>query len=152
MIVHSRIEDIYDKCYTASETEEIDFSGITLIYYNIIAGCVLAMAMKYAGTGNVAAKNLIISEIKKLRQLKIIKADLSSDKENKNRLELYNLFNLFSIHCLSLSIIMAGTMDAESLKIMRVIRKKLQYQYYGHFGFSMAIHMAIGFLALGSGG
>jgi anaphase-promoting complex subunit 1 len=152
MIVENRIEDIYEKCYSTFNIEDIDFSGITLIYYNIIAGCILAMAMKYAGSGDIKAKNLIIEEIKKLRKLKTIKTDFSSDRATKNKLELYNLFHLFSVHCLSLSIIMAGTLDADCLKIIRVIRKKLQFQFYSHYGFNMAIHMAIGFLGLGSGG
>lgn len=152
MIVESRIEDIYDKCYSTFNVEEIDFSGITLIYYNITAGCVLSIAMKYAGSGDVRAKELIISEVKKLRKIKIIKSDFCSDKAAKNKLELYNLFNLFSIHCLALSIVMAGTLDADCLKIIRIIRKRLQFQYHSHYGFNMAIHMAIGFLGLGSGG
>ena len=152
MIVESRIEDIYDKCYSTLNADEIDFSGITLIYYNIIAGCSLSIAMKYAGSGDAKAKSLIIDEIKKLRKIKVAKTDFCSDRANKGRLELYNLFNLFCIHCLSLSIVMAGTMDAECLKLMRVIRKKLQFQYHSHYGFNMAVHMAIGFLGLGSGG
>lgn len=48
---------------------------------------------------------------------------------------------------------MAGTCDIECLKIARVIRKKLQYGLRDiHYGFHMAVHMAIGFLALGNGG
>jgi hypothetical protein len=152
MIVESRIEDIYDKCYSTFNVDEIDFSGITLIYYNIIAGCSLSLAMKYAGSGDSKAKAIIVDEIKRLRKVKVVKTDFCSDRTAKGRLELYNLFNLFSIHCLSLSIVMAGTMDAECLKLMRVIRKKLQFQYHSHYGFNMAIHMAIGFLGLGSGG
>lgn len=110
------------------------------------------MAMKYAGSGDTKAKSIIIEEIKKLRKIKTIKTDFSSDRATKNRLELYNLFHLFSIHSLSLSIVMAGTLDADCLKIIRVIRKKLQFQFHSHYGFNMAIHMAIGFLGLGSGG
>ena len=152
MIVENRIEDIYEKCYSTFNIEDIDFSGITLIYYNITAGCIIAMAMKYAGSGDLKAKNLIIDEIKKLRKLKTIKTDFSSDRATKNKVELYNLFHLFSVHCLSLSIIMAGTLDADCLKIIRVIRKRLQFQLHSHYGFNMAINMAIGFLGLGSGG
>lgn len=152
MIVECSIDEIYDKCFSTYDVDEIDFSGITLIYYNIIAGSVLAVALKFAGSGDTKAKNLIIGEINKLRKLKTIKNDFASDKATKNKLEVYNLFHLFSIHCLALSIVMAGTLDAECLKIIRVIRKKLQYQLHSHYGFNMAVHMAIGFLGLGSGG
>lgn len=150
--MENKIEDIYEKCYATFNIEDIDFSGVTLIYYNIIAGCLLAMSMKYAGSGDIKAKTLILDEIKKLRRIKTIKTDFSSDRATKNRLELYNLFHLFSVHCLALSIVMAGTLDADCLKIIRVIRKKLQFQFHSHYGFNMAIHMSIGFLGLGSGG
>lgn len=152
MVVESRIEDIYDKCYSTFDVEEIDFSGITLIYYNVIAGAVLALAMKYAGSGDLKAKALIIEEIKKLRKVKTIKSDFCSDKATKNRLELYNLFALLAVHCLALGIVMAGTLDADCLKVIRVVRKRLQVQYHAHFGFSMAVHMAVGFIGLGAGG
>ena len=92
MVVESRIEDIYDNCYSTMDIEEIDFSGITLIYHNIIAGCMLSLAMKYAGSGDLKAKSLIINEIKRLRKLKMIKTDFASDQFAKNKLEVYNLF------------------------------------------------------------
>lgn len=152
MIVESRIDDIYDKCYSMYNVEEIDFSGITLIYYNIIAGCCMAIAMKFAGSGDSKAKSVIITEIERLRKIKTIKNDLCCDPATKNRLEVYNLYNLLTIQCLCLGVVMAGTMDAESLKVMRVVRKKLQVQYHSHYGFHMGVHMAIGFLGLGSGG
>lgn len=46
---------------------------------------------------------------------------------------------------------MAGSCDLECLKIVRVIRKKFQDSKVFHYGFSMAINMAIGFLFLGYG-
>lgn len=46
---------------------------------------------------------------------------------------------------------MAGTCDIESLKLVRVIRKKFQDSKVFHYGFSMAINMAIGFIFLGYG-
>ena len=46
---------------------------------------------------------------------------------------------------------MAGTCDIECLKIFRVIRKKFQDSKVYHYGFSMAINMAFGFLFLGYG-
>ena len=33
---------------------------------------------------------------------------------------------------------MAGTLDADCLKIIRIIRKRLQFQYHSHYGFNMA--------------
>ena len=46
---------------------------------------------------------------------------------------------------------MAGTCDIECLKLIRVIRKKFQDSKVFHYGFSMAINMALGFVFLGYG-
>jgi len=48
-------------------------------------------------------------------------------------------------------LINAGTSDVESIKLARMIRKRLQDSGVFHYGFNMAVNMAIGFLALGKG-
>lgn len=70
---------------------------------------------------------------------------------NKNCIDQYELFTLLSTSILALSILMAGTCDIECLKIIRVIRKKFQDSKVFHYGFSLALNMAIGFLFLGYG-
>lgn len=70
---------------------------------------------------------------------------------NKNCIDQYELSTLLSCTILSLAIVMAGSCDIESLKIIRIIRKKFQDSKVFHYGFSMAVNMAIGFLFLGYG-
>jgi anaphase-promoting complex subunit 1 len=45
--------------------------------------------------------------------------------------------------------VMAGKCDVGCFRIMRVLRKRFEGEM--HYGFNMAINMAIGFLFLGSG-
>lgn len=106
----SEVNERFDLCYCV---EEIDFSGLTLLYLGIIGGASLAMGLKFAGTGNQKAKKLIIDEISNLKKIKILKNDFAIDKNNKGAIDSYNLFNLFCVHLLSLSLIMAGTCDIE---------------------------------------
>lgn len=44
---------------------------------------------------------------------------------------------------------MAGTGDISCFRILRVLRKRFENEM--HYGFTMAIHMSLGFLFLGSG-
>ena len=44
---------------------------------------------------------------------------------------------------------MAGTCDIEAFRQLRILRKRLEGEM--HYGYNMAINMAIGFLFLGSG-
>ena len=49
------------------------------------------------------------------------------------------------------SLILAGTCDVKALKLTRILRKRLQDSGLSHYGFNMALNMAIGFLFLGNG-
>lgn len=109
------------------------------------------MALKYAGSGNIHVVNTIKKHIEHLKFMKIIKCEFANDPMNKNCIDQYELFTLLCCSILSLSIVMAGTGDIECLKIIRVIRKKFQDSKVFHYGFSMAVNMAIGFIFLGYG-
>ena len=52
---------------------------------------------------------------------------------------------------IALSLVNAGSCEIQSLKLCRILRKKLQDSGMAHYGFNMAINMAIGFLCLGNG-
>lgn len=86
-----------------------------------------------------------------MRKMKIIKSELINDINNKSAIDQYTLFTLLSTSVLALSLVNAGTSDIPSLKITRVIRKRFQDSGVFHYGFNMAINMAIGFLSLGRG-
>lgn len=46
---------------------------MTVIYASIMTGAVVAMGMKYAGTGDKKAVNTILWHIDKLKSMKILK-------------------------------------------------------------------------------
>ncbi len=130
---------------------EIDYQTVTSIYVNVTTGAILAMALKYAGSGNMEVVTTIKKHIDHLKSMKVIQCLFANDPMNKNCIDQYELFTLLCTSILSLSIVMAGTCDISCLKIMRVIRKKFQDSKVFHYGFSMAINIAIGFIFLGYG-
>lgn len=111
----------------------------------------MAMALRFAGTGNAGVVKLIRDHIEHLRFVKITKCEFANDPLNKNTIDQYELFSLLSTSLLSMAVVMAGTCDTESLRIARVVRKKFQDSKVFHYGFFMAVNMAIGFIFLGYG-
>lgn len=90
---------------------EIDFSTVTSVYLNIIGGCIMAIGLKYAGTGDKKAVEAIMNEIGKMRKLKTSKCDLVNDPSAKSLIDQYTLFILYSVSVLSLGLVNAGTCD-----------------------------------------
>lgn len=70
---------------------------------------------------------------------------------NKNCIDQYTLFTLLATSILAMSIIVAGTCNQECLRIAKGLKKKIQEAHNFHYGFNMAINMAIGFICLGYG-
>lgn len=128
--------------------KDIDFSTIANCYIYCISGAMLSLGFKYLGTGSADVAKLIIEEILTAREMKTqsIGGQMEVTDTNKNYIEKHSLLTVLCVGCLSLGLIMAGTGDVESFRVMKRIRKKVE----GEYGFSMAIHMAIGFLFLGN--
>lgn len=146
---HSKIAKKFENTHNLNE---IDYSGIALIYYNCIAGAVMALALKFSGSGNEKVKSLILSYLKKIQKVHTISNNFVCDPSHKGKIDIYNYFNVLCVCMLSLSLVMAGTADIECLKAARIIRKLLEQKMKMHYGFNMAVHMAVGFLSLGKGG
>jgi hypothetical protein len=142
-----------------SNFDDIDYHNLSLIYYNSIVGTLLAMSLKYTGTGDETLKSIIVSYIRQVESLKIIENEFCLSQNNKNRIDLHSYYSLLSSMCISLGILMAGKCDVESLKVVRTIVRKLRWQTKlpdselneSVYGFHMALQMAIGFLFLGNG-
>lgn len=139
--------------------EKMDFHNLTVIYFNIIAGTLTAIAMKNAGTGDESIKSLIIKYIKKVRDLSILSDEFAMNFSYKNKIDAHSYFNILAILSLALGILMAGRCDTESEAVVYSLLKRLKryenepdcVQLNSIYGFFMAFQMAIGFLFLGNG-
>jgi hypothetical protein len=69
------------------------------------------MGLKYAGTGDEKAKETIIKELCKLKEMKTIGVEHINDLAFKNYLLPYNYYKLVSVYLLSLGLVMSGTCD-----------------------------------------
>ena len=133
--------------YSKYPDKDIDFSTIANCYVYSLAGGFLSIAFKYLGTGDHSVSQVIIDEILLIREMKtqtMSHQDLSDT--NKNSIEKQTLLTALCVGCLSLGLIMAGTGDSNSFRVMKKIRKRVE----GEYGFSIAVNMAIGFLFLGN--
>jgi hypothetical protein len=135
----------------------IEFSLVSASYYYCIAAGVSSLAFKYAGTNNFEVAIIIKIFIKKVKSVKvtneiIVKEYTKYFDGNKSLLNRNILDQILCILCLSLGIVMSGSGDLDSFKLLRVVRKKIEWDKKSfHYGFNMAIHHAIGLLFLGSG-
>jgi anaphase-promoting complex subunit 1 len=133
--------------YAKYPEKDVDFSTIANCQVFALAGGFLSIAFKYLGTADTHVANLIIEEILNIREMKtqVIGQHELTDS-NKNSIDKQTLLTTLCVGCLSLGLIMAGTGDANSFRLMKRIRKRVE----GEYGFSVAVHMAIGFLFLGN--
>lgn len=65
-------------------TEEADYDTVTQVYTNIVGGAVMAMGLKYAGTGDQMVKETIINELTKLKAMKVVSVEFINDLAYKN--------------------------------------------------------------------
>ncbi len=52
-IYDSSLNKVYERYYLVYNVSEIDYQTVTSIYVNVTTGAILAMALKYAGSGNM---------------------------------------------------------------------------------------------------
>lgn len=65
------MKKINQKYYLVYNTEVIDFMTVSQVYTSTLAGSLLALGVKYAGTHDENIKNLILKELDDLSRLKI---------------------------------------------------------------------------------
>lgn len=150
------IEKIELSYQTRISIDEIDFANISMLYTYFLAGSLLSIGFKYAGSGNREVFEFLNSNIEKIINMKVTNSSFFQPNiahkytnSNKNNIDKRTYETCLCISAFAISMIMAGTGDVECFVTLRRIRKLLEYDM--NYGFTMAIHMAIGFLFLGSG-
>lgn len=64
---------VYERYYLVYNVSEINYQTITSIYLSVITGALMAMAIRFAGTGHQAVVRIIRDHIDHLRAVKITK-------------------------------------------------------------------------------
>jgi len=144
--VESHIPAIIRQCdSSATGIEEVnadmDLESLSQANVNIIAGCCMAMGLRFAGSANQEAFNCLMHYTKHCKDL------LNSNAvEQVGKPTVETCLNTI---LLSLAMVMAGTGNLDVLRIARQLRKRHSPDV--PYGSHMAVHMAIGLLFIGGG-
>ena len=122
----------------------VDYETINQAYCNIVAGAALAMGLRFAGSNNSKAFD-VLHQIT-LRLIAITKRSVA-ELAGKATIE-----QTICVLVLSLSIVAAGSGDLEIIRIIRLLRSRVGPKNPTvTYGSHMALHMALGMLFFGGG-
>ncbi|KAI1492285.1 hypothetical protein F5X96DRAFT_627556 [Biscogniauxia mediterranea] len=117
-----------------------------LPFLTILAGLCFALALRFAGSGNLTVRDLLLSYLHRYYGLCRIPRPKASFDERCMLVTARMCLDVVSLSCAT---VMAGTCDLKVLRILRSLhgRNDSETTYGSH----MATHMAIGVLSLGCG-
>eukprot|EP00178_Gracilaria_changii_P009992 TRINITY_DN290_c0_g1_i1.p1 TRINITY_DN290_c0_g1~~TRINITY_DN290_c0_g1_i1.p1 ORF type:complete len:1791 (-),score=140.12 TRINITY_DN290_c0_g1_i1:12125-17497(-) len=123
---------------------EVDVGGVLQARAFAIAGACTAIALKFAGTSDPSAINVLK------------KACLSFKDALKGKGTYFETLEWVLMTCLcslslAIAIIAAGSGDLDVFCLLRMMRKTKAVGSTESYGFHLAVHLAIGFLFLGGG-
>ncbi|KAL5627775.1 hypothetical protein BROUX41_002523 [Berkeleyomyces rouxiae] len=156
--IHPTVEWIRDSLPVAYRSR-VDLSTTTrltssdLAFYSILGGLCFSIGLRFAGTGNAQARNLLVHFLDHFgRLLKLSKgrsgADLGVSCYDEE-LARHTLRTCQDITSLSAACVMAGSGDIMVLRRLRSLHGRTDPDI--PYGSHMAAHMAIGLLFLGCG-
>lgn len=128
----------------SQSTPGIDYESMHQAYYNILAGACMVIGLKFAGSANSEAFQILW---KYTRMFTSFTKRSVAELAGKSTIE-----TCLNVILLSLSMVMAGTGDLDVLRIIRYLRSRVgpSNSTVG-YGSHLTIHMALGFLFLGGG-
>ncbi|CAN6360456.1 unnamed protein product, partial [Urochloa humidicola] len=131
-----------------------EFDALFQAYVNIVTGACIVIGLKYAGSRNGDAQELLyaytvnfLNEIKHIpvRTANILPKGLLQYVD-RGTLEL-----CLHLIVLSLSLVMAGSGNLQTFRLLRYLRGRISAEGQVNYGLQMAVSLAIGFLFLGGG-
>jgi anaphase-promoting complex subunit 1 len=128
-----------------NQDKEFDRQAVRLIYTHVIAGACFAIGLRFAGTGNRDAAAAIFERVMELRDLR----DGSDTVSCALRPAAPVLEMCLGCAAVSLAMVLAGTGDLETLRLLKVLRWRCDEDV--NYGSHMAYGAAIGLLFLGGG-
>jgi len=148
--VDALIPDIVKGAYDSNKTPRKegdsrmleDLDTLRHVHANIVAGCCMSIGLRYAGSAEQKAKDILMHYIKHFKSLR-------AKCEGHRKVDKQLIETCIAITALSGSLVMAGTGDLDLLRQLRTLRARVDKDL--HYGHHMAIAMAIGFLFLGGG-
>ncbi|KAI0497371.1 hypothetical protein KFK09_020594 [Dendrobium nobile] len=138
----------------ANDNDEFDRQALVQAYVNIVTGACISIGLKYAGTRNGDAQELLYNYvIFFLGEIKYVSHSSKNDFP-KGLLQHVDRGTLeMSLHLviLSLCVVMAGSGHLPTFRLLRYLRSRSSVEGHMSYGIQMSISLAIGFLFLGGG-
>jgi anaphase-promoting complex subunit 1 len=124
--------------------DNVDEQTVKQAYVHLVAGACFALGLRFAGTGNVEAKKVIMKEVLMLKKLRE-----DNDRQTMARKPAKAMIDMcVGAAAASLSMVMAGTGDIDTVKLIRQLRLKCEGVT---FGTHACLGSALGLLFLGGG-
>jgi anaphase-promoting complex subunit 1 len=124
---------------------EYDRRAIKQIYVHVMSAACFAIGLRYAGTGNLDAKEALMERVMELHSLR----EASDPVSVAIRPEIPILESCLGCVAISLAIVLAGTGDLDALRMFKILRWRCDND--SQYGVHMIIGMSIGLLFLGGG-
>eukprot|EP00094_Tigriopus_californicus_P004479 TCALIF_04317-PA protein Name:"Similar to Anapc1 Anaphase-promoting complex subunit 1 (Mus musculus)" AED:0.04 eAED:0.05 QI:0/0.77/0.5/0.9/0.66/0.7/10/0/1830 len=122
----------------------VDYETINQAYCNIITGAALIMGIRFAGTCNQQAFEVLFDQT---RRLVAISKRTIAELAGRATIE-----QCICVHVLALAIVMAGSGELEILRLIRYLRSRVGTKHPTvTYGSHMALHLALGLLFLSEG-
>ncbi|GAB2272646.1 hypothetical protein Dimus_007470 [Dionaea muscipula] len=150
-IVKKGVEWLKDDLF---DMEDVDEEAIIQAYVNIVTGLCISLGLKYAGSRNENAKELLYYfAIHFLNEIKPVSVTNGSTfpKGLSKYVDRGTLEICLHLVVLSLSVVMAGSGNLETFRFLKFLRNRNPADAQASYGMNMAVSLAIGFLFLGGG-
>jgi anaphase-promoting complex subunit 1 len=133
------------KTSPSSKYRDYDRQAVRLIYTHVIAGACFSIGLRFAGTGNRDAASAIFERVMEFRDLRDgVDPVACALRPPSPVLEM-----CLGCAAVSLAMVLAGTGDLETLRLLKVLRWRCDEEI--NYGSHMAFGSAIGLLFLGGG-
>ncbi|KAJ0855851.1 putative anaphase-promoting complex subunit 1 [Helianthus annuus] len=136
------------------DSDDMDSEAIAKAYVNIVAGACISLGLRFAGTKDGSAHDLLYSyavaflnEIKPLS----VKSLHGFPRGLSQYVDRGTLETCLHLIALSLSVVMAGSGHLQTFKLLKFLRCRNSADGHINYGTQMAVSLAIGFLFLGGG-
>ncbi|KAJ4980944.1 hypothetical protein NE237_031781 [Protea cynaroides] len=137
-----------------ADYDDMDVEALVQAYVNIVAGACISLGLRYAGTRNGDAQELLynyavyfLNEIKPVS----VTSGITLPKGLSQYVDRGTLEICLHLIVLSLSVVMAGSGHLQTFRLLRFLRSRNSADGHASYGIQMAVSLAIGFLFLGGG-
>ncbi|GAB4827614.1 hypothetical protein Ancab_034497 [Ancistrocladus abbreviatus] len=150
-IVKNGIERLGDDMF---DMDEMDEDAVVQAYVNIVTGLCISLGLKYAGSRNENARELLYSyAVHFLNEIKLV--SVANDSVFPKGLSKYvdrgTLEICLHLIVLSLAVVMAGSGNLQTFRLLKFLHNRNPADGEANYGIQMAVSLAIGFLFLGGG-